>query len=236
MKLLVNLSWKCQLSCPYCLLPHIKINRQAQEHTWQEWAEAFIKHLPYGSSVDIAGGEPLLFPGLPYILQSIGEHGIKWAITTNALDDEGVTELIWVNPIRCMMINVSDHPGNIGAAENIRRLSESFPVVFNRVDHPDAGTHFDNIRSVIPYQRYREGTELDGIKRYCHAGIHHWVIDPGGDVFICNVAMATGRDPIGNLFYDETIKRPKDGFICDWGCSSCYTSVPNAWLEDAHAL
>jgi hypothetical protein len=125
------------------------------------------------------------------------------------------------------MINISDHPGNAAAAANIERLRQYYHVVFNRVEHPQAGHKHKKISSFIPYQSWREGTELDGIARICSSGIEHWVVDPAGDVFLCNPAMATGQKPIGNLW--SGIAKPDGPFLCEWGCSSCYTSVPTAW-------
>jgi len=227
MHCLINLSWRCNMKCPYCLLPHIKINRTAQEHTWQEWAEGLVANLTQGSIATIAGGDPLLFDGLELLLEYLHEHGLRWSITTNAMSTIGTVELLRVRPGGCVLINVSDHPGGEWAAENIRRLKEVYPVVFNRVDHPLAGHKHQNITSFIPYQSWREGTELDGSPRWCSSGIEHWVADPAGDVFLCNPAMATGQKPIGNLW--TGIDQPAKEFICEWGCSSCYTSVPDAW-------
>jgi hypothetical protein len=228
MKVLINPSWKCQLQCSYCLLKHIKINREAKEHSWQEWASGIIRHVPAGSIIDVAGGDPLLFPGLALFLRELAQHNLQWAITTNAMSDEGTIELIEIHPGNCVLVNISDHPGNIGADKNIERLRAAFPVVMNRVIHPDAGKRNVNISSLIPYQEYAEGTEQDHKLRRCNSGVDHWVIDPAMNVFLCNVAMATGRDPIGNL--SGEIRRPKVPFECDWGCSSCYTSVPGAWI------
>jgi hypothetical protein len=235
MHVLINLSWKCQLKCPYCLLPHIQINREAVEHSWQEWVIGITNNVTRGSIVDVAGGDPLLFPGLAYFLRGISSYGIHWAITTNALGEEGLEEILRVRPGGCVLVNVSDHPGNKFADANIERLREVYPVTINRVDHPQAGKRQVEIGNLIPYQSYREGTELDGIRRMCNAGINHWVADPGGDVFQCNVAMATGRKPIGNLFLGG-IRTPSQPYVCDWGCSSCYTSVPGAWQEMMRAL
>lgn len=226
---LINMSWRCQLKCPYCLLPHIKINREAKEHDWSEWAKGLVAHTEPGSICDFAGGDPLLFDGLELVLEYLHKHGRRWAITTNAVSKIGVIELLRLRPEGCVLINVSDHPGNEGATRNVEALKRHYPVVFNRVDHPQAGRHFGPISSIIPYQSWREGTELDGIKRWCSSGMEHWVADPAGDVFLCNPAMATGRAPIGNLFDGNQIRRPEREFICDWGCSTCYTSVPDAW-------
>jgi len=224
---LINVSWQCQLACTYCLLPHIKINRKGPEHSWAEWAIGLRDHTPVGSILDIAGGDPLLFDGLAYLLRALGESGRLWAITTNAMDDRGTEELLRVRPGNCVLINISDHPGKYKAEENIGKLSAAYPVVFNRVDHPKAGHRLSPISSIIPYQKWREGTELDGIIRKCNSGTNHWVADPTGDVFRCNPAMATGQHPIGNLF-NRTLVIPEP-VVCTTGCSTCYTSVPTAW-------
>jgi len=224
---LINTLWRCQLQCPYCLLPHIKINRDGPEHGWSEWAVALRDHTPVGSILDFAGGDPLLFDGLPLLLSYLAETGRRWAVTTNALSDYGVDELVRIHPNGCVVINVSDHPGNVNNAENVARLQKVFPVVFNRVDHPQAGRQHKQITSFIPYQSWREGTELDGIRRWCNSGTYHWVADPTGDVFRCNPHMATAQEPIGNLF-KRTLRVPEP-IICETGCSTCYTSVPEAW-------
>lgn len=229
MHLLINLSWKCQLKCPYCLIPHIKVRRRVKEHSWQEWAAGIIRHTTPGSVIDVAGGEPTLFPGLALFLREIALSGRRWAITTNAVDDDGVSALLEVHPPNCILVNVSDHPGNQGPGPqaNIDRLRAVFPTNLNRVDVPEAGQR-GGVNNRIPYQSYREGTEQDHKRRICDSGIRHWVADPAMDVFLCNVAMATGRKPIGNLA-NETLDKPSGEFECDWGCSSCYLSVPGAW-------
>lgn len=223
---LINTTFRCQLSCSYCLLPYIKIKRDIEEHTWEEWAYALIDATPPGSVLDFAGGDPLLFEGLALMLKVLANHDRRWAITTNAIDVKGVNELVEVKPGNCVLINISDHPGTYNIEENVAKLQAHFPVVFNRVDVPQAG-HRRSIRSVIPYQSWKEGTELDGIRRWCNSGLYHWVADPSGDVFRCNPHMATAQPPIGNLFRrDIVIPEP---IICETGCSSCYTSVPDAW-------
>ena len=229
--MLINLSWACQLACPYCLLPHIRIDRAAPEHSWADWAVALRDHSQPGALFDFAGGDPLLFDGLALLLKVLAESGRRWAITTNAISKEGTDDLLRVRPPGGVLINVSDHPGRYECEDNIRRLREVYPVVFNRVDHPQAGHRHPDIASIIPYQSWREGTERDGIRRWCDSGRRHWVADPGGNVFRCNPAMATAQEPIGNLF-KRTLELPEP-CICEEGCSTCYTAVgPSAWCVD----
>lgn len=231
--LLCNPSFRCQLSCPYCLIPHIKV-KWYPEHSWAEWAVALRDHTEPDDLCDFAGGDPLLFPGLADLLGALAGWGRSWAITTNAIDTAGVDALMRVRPGNCALVNVSDHPGNYDASANVARLQSAFPVVFNRVDHPKAGRKHERIASFIPYQRWREGTELDGIRRWCNSGANHFVIDPTGDAFRCNPDMARGFPPIGNIFR-RTVKTPEP-MICESGCSTCYTAQPGAWLVEMRAV
>lgn len=234
MKIVINPSWNCQLHCPYCWLPHTKINRDAPEHPWIQWAQAIIEHVPSGSIVDVSGGEPLLYDGLINLLCAIAPFGIRWAITTNALHTPVVDELIRANPPRCAMINVSDHSGNKAAHENIQKLrSSAFPVTVHRTQHPGAGHHEDGA-GLITYQRWAEGEALDGVKRICNAGVKHCVVDPGGDVFRCCVDMQVANKPMGNLF-ESSFRMAQGASVCDFGCSTCYTENPGEWMVNMEA-
>lgn len=234
MKIVINPSWKCQLHCPYCWLPHTKINRQAQEHKWADWGAALLKHVPAGSIVDVSGGDPLLYDGLTFLLKALGKNGIKWAITTNALASKGVDDLIIYHPDGCVVINVSDHSGNAEAHENIARLKRYFPVVVHRTEHPGAGNHEQNAGR-ITYQKWAEGEALDGVKRMCDSGVNHVVIDPGGDVFRCCVDMQVANKPMGNIF-DSGFKFMDVEKECDFGCSTCYTENPHEWSVNMRAI
>jgi hypothetical protein len=225
---LINTLWECELKCPYCLLPHIKINRTAPHHSWAEWVVGLRDFTEPGSILDFGGGDPFLMDGLPEMLRALAETGRYWALTTPATNDRGVDALVRARPPGCVLINVSDHPGNYKCEHNIAKLQTIYRVVFNRVDYPLTGHRHDgDISSIIPYQSYREGTELDGIRRRCDSGLHHFIADPGGDLFRCNPWMAMGRESMGNLF-KRTVRIPEP-IICEDGCSTCYTSVPTAW-------
>ena len=77
---LINLSWKCQAHCPYCLIPHIKVNHKARPHGWKKWAAGIIQNCPKGSVIDVAGGDPLLYKDLVPFLEAIAEAGLRWAL------------------------------------------------------------------------------------------------------------------------------------------------------------
>jgi hypothetical protein len=196
---------------------------------------ALRDNTPLGAIIDFAGGDPLLFDGLAYLLDNLAKSGRYWAITTNAMSDEGVDELLRVRPRGCVQVNISDHPGNKAAQSNIDKIKAVYPIIWNQVLHEDCGHNHDGeITSYIPYQSWREGTERDGIKRWCNSGKYHFVADPGGDVFRCNPAMACAEQPIGNLFCGDVV-RPEP-VICELGCSTCYTDVPTAWPVEMRAI
>lgn len=226
MHVVVNPTWRCQLACPYCWLPHTRIVRGVAEHTWQQWIIALGAALPPRSIIDISGGEPLLFDGLPELLLAIGSREMAWAITTNALHTSAVERLIKLHPLHCAAINVSDHVWNERARENIDRLrAAGYPVNVNRVSHPKAG-HHEPGGAELPYQDWEAGTALDGIARHCDAGLNHWVADPAGNVWRCQVSMQLGHPPLANLFTDE---RHTVDMLCGYGCSTCYRDTPEAW-------
>lgn len=210
------------------------MNREV-EHPWRDWAEALLFYLPEQSVVDVAGGEPLLFRGLVPMLQAIAARNLRWAVTTNALNTKAVEELVGSRPANGVVINVSDHQGNAEAAANIERLRSAFNVVVNRVDHPDAGRRNIEVSSLLPYQPWREGGATDGVLRRCTAGTNHWVADPAGDVWRCNVDLQVGNPPLGNLF-DRTFTSDYRRTRCDFGCSTCYTADPAAWSLEMQAV
>lgn len=219
-------TWRCQLCCPYCWVPHVQINRHVQERTWQDWAMALTDALRPGSTVDLAGGEPLLFVGLVDLLDALGRRGLNWAISTNALNTRAIERLVDRRPPRCALINISDHVGNAQASANIALLRRHFPVRAHRVAHVGAGTHESDAGQIV-YQAWAEGVALDGIKRSCDAGRRHWVADPAGDLWRCAVEMQLGLPSLGNLF-DRTV-RPVESLICEHGCTTAYSLDGPAW-------
>lgn len=219
-------TWQCQLNCAYCSIRHSKIDRTVPPVSWRKWATALPKAAGRGSIIDIAGGEPLLYEGLLDLLHSLGQDGLRWAITTNGKALEVVRSIVKERPLGCICWNVSDHSGNPEAHESIRLLREAHWFVnVHRVEHPAAGTHESDAHT-ITYQDWAGGNAVDGVKRMCSAGKDHWVADPKGDLWRCIVAMEVGQPSGGNLFKGEV--KPGQA-LCDFGCSTCYTENPAEW-------
>lgn len=219
-------TWECQLSCDYCSIRNSKIDRTTKPVDWHEWARALPRVLPKGSVVDIAGGEPLLYPGIVNLLHALAREGLYWAMTSNLKHNAAVDRLVTDRPARCVCINMSDHKGNAEATLNKRRIRQAgYTVNVHRVDHPAAGTHEDDA-VLITYQDWAGGRAVDGKHRYCTAGVDHWIANPAGDLWRCIVAAEVGQPPIGNLFTGVT---DRVGPLCDFGCTTCYTENPGAW-------
>lgn len=226
-------TWGCQLSCAYCSIRHSLIDRSVPSVPWEKWAEALPRCLERGSIVDVAGGEPLLYPGIVDVLAAIGNAGIRWALTTNGKARQVIAELCARHPVGGICFNVSDHSGNPEAGESIRDLrAAGWQVNVHRVNHPAAGHCLDEAQ-VITYQDWVGGRAVDGIRRKCSAGLLHWIADPRGDLWRCIVAVQTGQPAAGNLFTGEV---RSSGRECAFGCTSCYTEDPASWCVTMEAL
>lgn len=219
-------TWDCQLNCPYCSIRNSRIDRSTKPASWELWAKVLIAELPRGSLVDVAGGEPLLYPGITELLHALGQAGLRWALTTNAKANYACFRLCEDPPPGAVCINVSDHTGNPEAHENIMLLrGTGYTVNVHRVDHPEAGQHEPDA-ALITYQDWVGGKAVDGKLRKCTAGMNHWVADPQGDLWRCVVALETGQPPSGNLFSGEV---RATSLLCDFGCTACYTEDPASW-------
>lgn len=227
-------TWKCQLSCEYCSIRNSKIDRMVEQVHWSEWAVKLPKVLPHGSIIDIAGGEPLLYPGIVDLLYELGISGLRWALTSNLKEGSVVDSLCATRPAGGVCINMSDHIGNPEATINKLKLRDAgYAVNVHRVDHPSAGHHEEDAQ-LITYQDWPAQRAVDGIKRRCNAGIHHWIAGPNGDMWRCIVAEQTGQPTIGNLFTDyesvQTVNiKQSGGLECNFGCTTCYTEDPASW-------
>ena len=200
---------------------------------WRRWAD-WIRQLPASSTIEISGGEPLLYPGLIDLLRAIVEMGLGWGLTTNAAHSAAVEALAGARLAACAGLNVSIQPESpLDILERAALLREAgYPVRLNWVDHPDSppmpnglGFHVNR----IPYQAWLEGDALDNVRRVCSAGSSHLCCDPTGRVYRCLVHLQLGVEQLG------TIVAPLQGMVlhglqpCNTGCSTCYTTMPESW-------
>lgn len=231
MKVVVNPTWRCPLSCSYCWLGPQGF-RPGPELDWTAWLH-FLEELPRPLSVDFSGGEPLAYGGLFALLRALHARGIGWAITSNLVLAERVNWMIQMPLPGCLVVNASAHAGSPpDFFERVARLEVAgYPVHINRVIHHDAPPvrGYAGRVAEIPYQAWAEGEALDGVVRTCDAGAHHLVCAPDGSVYPCAVAMQVGREPLGTIAQGWGAIAPATPFRCDWGCSTCYTVSPSDW-------
>lgn len=227
--ILINPTWKCQLDCAYCWMPHAPINTEGKERSGEEWARALLPVLSAGDLVDICGGEPTLWRGLETLIRAFQSRNILWAMTTNLLYRPALERLAQAGPAGCVVINVSLHEGNREIEDNVKRMQAAgFRLSFHLVDHP-AAPRDGTIRPdmILPYQQWKEQIPTDGKRRRCNAGTNHWTADPVGDLWRCSVHAQLGLPPLGNLFTRQVT--PLSDPICDTGCTTCYTDNPAGW-------
>ena len=236
MRIIVNPTWRCNFSCPYCWVRAIgwhKLYKREQERDSRDWAK-WIAQLPANSSIDFSGGEPLMYPHMVRLLHWCAENRVKWAITTNLSDATDWRGLTSEHIPGCLAVNVSVHPQSPkDLAWRVEALRNAgYPAYVNTVIHPDApklGSFGNTPVHRIPYQPWQEQMALDGKQRVCTAGVAHVACDPLGRVYRCLVAMQTGQEPLGTIDQplQETLLKESTG--CDFGCSTCYTDSPGAW-------
>ena len=74
----------CNLACPDCisgtLLNQGQIERNRIKDLTLEMIEAGVKAV-----ILIGGGEPMMHPDIAWVIQTLGEHGVRIGITTNGL-------------------------------------------------------------------------------------------------------------------------------------------------------
>jgi len=229
-KVVVNLTWRCQLQCPYCWVRALGWHTRKGELHWKNWAW-WIRRIPKLFVVDFSGGEPLLYPGIVELIEHIQRGRFFWAMTTNLVD---MATMERITPRGCGALNVSYHPGSppdfVGRIERLKQLG--FVPRVNVVQHPSVPEVPTGLHPVdrFPYQAFSEGEAVDGIPRRCNAGWEHFVADPLGRVHRCAVWMQKSQLPMGTIAQEvDFLLLPDSLRPCEIGCTTCYTVSPEDW-------
>lgn len=233
MRIIANLTWRCQMSCDYCWVRAMGWHTQRNELSprWWLW---WLRQLEAGSLIDFSGGEPLMYDGIVTLLDGLPSH-VLWAMTTNLVREEALKALLRVHPAGCVQINTSWHAqAPLDFWERVDAVRQHYHVAVNVVDHPGAPAVPDNLPagvvvSHIPYQAFNEGEGMDGKTRMCNAGVDHLACDPAGNVYRCLVAMQKGEQPLGTVKDGPEALRTSGMRRCEGGCTTCYTDNPAAW-------
>ncbi len=146
MFIVLNPTWRCDLAdkvgkCPYC--PNLVsedgkrvefywglgTNEVKAEATVKQWLSFFSKLPP--SFIDICGGEPLYWSGLPELVEGLPK-GFTWGITSNCFAPDVIKNL---DLTRCKSWTASFHPYAIGKADYGNRFFESLRIlVYRHID------------------------------------------------------------------------------------------------------
>ena len=154
MFIVLNPTWRCNLAdevgkCPYC--PNLVrenghkvefywglgMNEVSREATTKEWLD-FFSRLPL-SLIDICGGEPLIWDGLPELVEGLPK-GFSWTISSNCLGAEVIERL---DLTRCVSWTASFHPYAMGKADYGNRFFQSLRVLSSR--------HLNVVVSIMAY-------------------------------------------------------------------------------------
>jgi len=230
MKVVVNLTWDCQLHCPYCWCRALGWHGPGAVLYWKIWAK-WLLQAPGPAIVDFSGGEPTLYPDLPKLVGVLANAGIGWAITTNLIRMKVVEKML--EHQGCVGVNVSIHPESPrDIRKRVAQLRQNGRrIQINSVVHEAAPKVDWAGKSLveIPFQDFRNGRAIDGKHRLCTAGVGHLVCDPLGNVYRCAVYMQQGMPPIADISKPFADALARSGAPCSVGCTTCYTTDPSAW-------
>ena len=230
MKIIIHLTWDCQLHCPYCWCRALGWHGPSVVVYWKVWAK-WLLQAPRPMIVDFSGGEPTLYPDLPKLVGVLSQAGIGWAITTNLIAMQVMEESL-EHP-GCVAVNVSVHPDS---PRDIQRRAaylqmKGVQVQVNRVVHESVPKvdWAGNSLMQIPFQDFSNGRAMDGKHRLCSAGVNHLVCAPFGEVYRCAVHMQSGMPPVADVRTSFAEAVADGAEPCSVGCTTCYTTEPSAW-------
>jgi len=116
-KVIANLTWRCDMRCPYCWLygpdstSEGLLETEKNKISIDDWIKGLNNLLP--CTIDFCGGEPTLFgDDFVRIVESLNRNRYLWALTTNMGSDRALSSVInayTANPGRFVMINCSFH-------------------------------------------------------------------------------------------------------------------------------
>jgi len=105
-RIYIELTSRCNLTCPFCPYPFIKREKTNFDlHLVESIIEDIIKNVPYRIIYFHNIGEPLLYPNLEELLEYCDRKGATYGITTNGLLLASRTEILKDKKIK--EINIS---------------------------------------------------------------------------------------------------------------------------------
>jgi len=146
--LLAELTYRCPLHCPYCSNP-VQWSKAGRELTLEEWQRVMREAGEIGVlHVSFSGGEPLLFRGLPQLVQAAREAGLYTNLLTSAIGWQHTrAQQLLDAGLDCVQISfqadeaeladniagMKAHERKLAAARMVREMG--FPLTINVVLH-----------------------------------------------------------------------------------------------------
>lgn len=85
---------KCTLRCPYCYNYLLVLDDTGKGYTMEETMENIRKMSKFIEGVVITGGEPTMYPDLPFLIQAIKKEGLKVKLDTNGTNPDMIKEVL----------------------------------------------------------------------------------------------------------------------------------------------
>lgn len=201
-------TWRCQNACPYCWLNETVRTRRAMmrapEQPVSRWLEAVERDRP--DLLDIAGGEPTLWPGLLSFIDSVG---VNVGLSTNGLYFDAIAALAERKRANLVSITLSLHPRCLlPAYAELWTLSygllskAGYRVLVNVVNWQDNEAQAEPILAQMrahnkafclsPFEQVADLAVQKAVGLTCQGGISHKVIAPDGETWPC---LSTLRSP-----------------------------------------
>lgn len=218
----IALTSKCTQNCEFC---YVK-NRAPGELNYSKLIN-FLK-VVRPKSVDLAGGEPTIYPYINELIDWCYDEGIKVGLITNGsrLDNVRISNL---NKLSFLRISINEYVDKYDKVLKIPELNDSVYTGFIYVWHKDSKPHIDtflNMRPMYPQIKYikvvgdflypyikvpkwfkqwgepfivEDTIPKKHVKRVCYIGWLKPLLDADGKVYFCT----------GNIHPDK--KRKDEG-------------------------
>ena len=209
---LIQPTWTCQNACSYCWVRTTVLTRPAMarptERPLEDWVAAIERDKP--DLVDIAGGEPLLLPWLPDLVDACPET--RFGLSTNGLAEQGIERLCERRRPNLIAVNVSYHPEAEDRWRGYRARWQRSVGLLKAAGYalgPNIVDHAANVERARPVLRwleglgiryavspYEESANLGHLEQQglcCQGGVNHLNIAPDGSAWPCLTAM---RSPL----------------------------------------
>lgn len=239
-------SFRGGINCPYCWVDtfeqRVGRTKPSSSSSWEIWRD-FLLRLP-PATIDVVGGEPLQYPGIVELLQSVSIRHC-WAMTTH-LPENRAYHSIADSPIAgCVHITWSYHPYSRQDATTFARFQRLRDIYGSHVVSASV-VHYGNIPIQDILSRFADDGIYCAVNEYqppvgnglaptwqrCNGGHRHIVCGPDGGVWPCFALFERpdrNRWRLGHI--SDFVLRPARA-LCHQECGPCYRAAGNPFRID----